>query len=380
MALYEIKYRIALSLVPGIGPIKARGLVRKFGSASNVFRDRSLEKKLMGKTWETLVSFIRSARVMQDAEAELDLVEREGIRILCFDDPAFPKLLGKCNDAPFILYVRGNAGLNPEKCLSVVGTRNASSYGRDMCRKIIGELAAAVPDLVIVSGLAYGIDVMAHRMALECGLPTIAVLGHGLSTLYPARHRETARQICGQGALMTDFVYFTKPERNNFLRRNRIIAGFSPATLVVESALRGGALVTAGQASAYNRDVLAVPGRSSDPVSLGCNRLIRNMQAALTESGADVIHHLNWNDVASGDPEEERILILTDGEKSILQALAFSPGVHPDELLTLTGIPMNRLLSTLLDLELKDWIHMDPGMRYSLNPCYLTLLKDIANR
>jgi len=380
MALPEIQCRIALSIIPGIGPIKARRLVENYGSAAKLFTDRSRVLNLKGKSGAILLRHIRSSEVLDQARKEMNYAASRGIRILCFDHKDFPSLLLSCPDAPFILYVRGDISLNNAHSLSVVGTRRASSYGRDMCQKIIGELGAALPALLVVSGLAYGIDIMAHRAALDMGLPTIAVLAHGFEYLYPAKHRETAEHISRHGALITDFISSTKPERNNFLRRNRIIAGFSPATLVVESARTGGALVTARQALEYNRDVLAVPGRTSDVVSQGCNRLIASNRAALTESGGDVLYHLNWNGPGEGNIEKEKALTLMPNEKILLRCLGYSPGLHPDELSGLTGLPMNLLLELLLELELKDWIHMDPGMRYSMNPCYLTLLKDIDKR
>jgi DNA processing protein len=240
-----------------------------------------------------------------------------------FQDQAYPTRLKQCADAPILLYARGEQGLNASKSLSVVGTRQASSYGKAVGRSIVLDLCKHLDDLVVVSGLAFGIDVMAHRAALEGGIPTVAVLAHGLSTLYPHAHRDTARQIIRQGALVTDFPSGMGPERNNFLRRNRIIAGMTDATLVVESASTGGSLITANMANSYDRDVLAVPGRTTDPRSRGCNRLIRNQVAALVESAEDVLYHLNWN--SKSNPEEPTLFPLPD----FTQEEKKTPGADP---------------------------------------------------
>jgi len=222
-----------------------------------------------------------------------------------------------------------------------------------------------IGDLVIVSGLAFGIDVIAHRAALEGRIPTVAVLGHGLRTIYPHAHRETAKKICKQGALLTDFHSGMGPERNNFLRRNRIIAGMADATLVVESAASGGALITADIASSYQRDVLAVPGRATDERSRGCNNLIKKNVAALVESATDVIDHLNWtDDVTPITKLQSNKISLTVQEKQLLELMARHSGLGPGELSTLSGIPIQVVLSLLTEMELKRWVSREPGNLY----------------
>jgi DNA processing protein len=239
-----------------------------------------------------------------------------------------------------------------------------------MCRQIIAGLSVMVKDLVIVSGLAYGIDVCAHRAALKEGLLTVAVLGHGMSTLYPWSHRDVARQIRMQGALVSDFHSQMGPERNNFLRRNRIIAGLADATLVVESAESGGALITAHMAVSYHRDVLAIPGRAIDLRSSGCNRLIRLNLAALVESPKDIIHHLNWEESegmetpVNQSPQQKKI-DPSGEEKKILCSIKNEPGIDQDSIVRQTGLPIQLVLSLLMEMELKDWISMEPGNRYS---------------
>jgi DNA processing protein len=247
----------------------------------------------------------------------------------------------------------------------VVGTRKASGYGRDLCLAMVKGLAELVPGLVVVSGLAYGIDVMAHKAALKWGLPTVAVLGHGLDTLYPSSHREIARMIIHRGALVTDFCSGMGPERNNFLRRNRIIAGMSDATLVVESAEKGGALITAYMAFHYDRLVFAVPGRTVDSKSAGCNNLIKKNMAALAESPEEIISYLNWDIPGISHQRPGQELGCTSQEKKILLTIEQAPGITPDGISGITGIPIQEILAQLLEMELKEWISSEPGNCYS---------------
>jgi len=298
----ELKYQIALTMVPSIGPITARKLIRKVGSARAIFdQKKEVLEKIQGIGPRLSQSF-NAASLLGKAEKELEFLDRHHITVLYFKDPDYPARLKQCEDGPILLYAKGDQGLKCRRGLSVVGTRRATYYGKEICRKIIHGLSERINDLVIVSGLAYGIDVIAHRAALEKGIPTVAVLGHGFSTIYPSAHRDTAKRIIDQGALVTDFPSEMGPERNNFLRRNRIIAGLADATLVIESGEKGGALITADMAASYQRDVLAVPGRVGDERSKGCNGLIKDTMAALTESAEDVINHLNWEDyIPSGN-------------------------------------------------------------------------------
>jgi DNA processing protein len=255
----ELLYRIALTMAPAIGPVTARRLISKAGSAREVFRLNRASLEKIDRIGPHLSQSIHKSALLEKADREMEFLERHHISALYFEDAEYPVRLKECEDAPILLYSRGSEGLNTKRALSVVGTRKASSYGKELCRSIVLDLGSRINELSIISGLAFGIDVIAHRAALEGGIPTVAVLGHGLATLYPHAHRETAKKICRQGALVTDFHSGMGPERNNFLRRNRIIAGMSDATLVVESAASGGALITADMASSYQRDVLAVP-------------------------------------------------------------------------------------------------------------------------
>lgn len=361
----ELLYRIALTMAPAIGPITARKLISEAGSARAVFQLKKASLQKIQNIGPRLSESISSSALLEKAEKELAFLERHHISALYFEDVAYPKRLKECEDAPILLYAKGGDGLNTRRALSVVGTRKASSYGKELCRSIVLDLASMLNDLVIVSGLAFGIDVMAHRAALEGGIPTVAVLGHGLTTLYPRSHRETAKKICGQGALVTDFHSGMGPERNNFLRRNRIIAGMTEATLVVESASSGGALITAHMASSYHRDVLAVPGRATDERSKGCNRLIKKNVAAMVEGAEDVINHLNWmDDVIHTNKLDPEKISFSREEKTLLELMTLHGGVGPGELSHHSGLPIQKVLSLLTEMELKRWITLEPGNQY----------------
>ncbi len=361
----ELQYRIALTLVPSVGPVTARKLISMAGSAREVFQmDRAALEVIPG-IGSRLSGSILSPRLQEQAEKEMEFLEKHRISAFCIEDESYPARLRECEDAPIVLFSKGSAGLNGKRVLSVVGTRQASAYGKELCRKIVLELGSLVGDLLIVSGLAFGIDVIAHRAALEGGIPTVAVLGHGFRDLYPRAHRETAKRMCRQGALVTDFHSGMGPERNNFLRRNRIIAGMADATLVVESALSGGALITASMASSYQRDVLAVPGRASDERSKGCNMLIKKNVAALAESAKDVLNHLNWKAEpgrrSSTTPEPEPC---TPEEKRLLELIRSQGGLTPGELSMRSGLPVQVVLSLLMQMELNRWVRAEPGNLY----------------
>lgn len=363
--LTELKYRIALTMAPSIGPITARKLIEKLGSARTVFEQQTEALQQIRGIGPFLSQALNAPGLLSKAEREVEFLERHQIVARYFEDPDYPGLLNQCQDAPVILYTRGDQGLNCRRNLSVVGTRRATAYGRDMCREIIRGLASVVEDLVIISGLAYGIDVIGHRAALEYGLPTVAVLGHGMDTIYPNAHRNMARKILEQGALVTDFHSKMGPERNNFLRRNRIIAGLSHATLVVESGRKGGALITAGMASSYNRDVLAVPGRVGDDRSVGCNELIKNHLAALVEAPEDITNLLNWEEHSPVKKESALTgLAPSREEHRILQLIREQPGIIPGMLSSTSGIPIHRVLALLVEMELKQWVSVEPGNRY----------------
>ena len=359
---------VALSMVPGIGNIGSKRILAHTGSAGAVFQlDRRALIKIPG-VGSLLADRILDKTVIKKAGKELDYNRKSNITCLFYPEGDYPERLRYCEDAPLVLYTRGNMDLDGKKLLSVVGTRRPSSGGQDNCRKLIRDLAGRHPDLVVVSGLAYGIDHCAHKTALECGLDTIAVLGHGLKFLYPSIHRQIAGKIESSGALISDFPSGEKPEKNNFIKRNRIIAGLSEATIVVESGIRGGALITADLANSYYRDVFAFPGRTSDPSSAGCNRLIKSHKAALIEDYRDVEYLLGWEKSAEKTGDIQRTLFreLSNAEKSILQVLESEGESSIDLICYRSGLPVSRMSGVLLDLEFAGLIQAMPGDYYRL--------------
>jgi len=365
----ECLYRLALGMVPGVGNIGAKRLLAFAGNAEAVFRlSRSQLLEIPG-VGSIVADRILDKSVFGRAREELEYIHENNIDCLFYsDENVYPERLRYCEDAPLVLYVRGKLNVNGRKTLSIVGTRRPSSYGMDSCRKLIRDLAERFPDLVVVSGLAYGIDHCAHITALECGLETVAVLGHGLKFLYPAIHRQTARRIESSGALVTDFPSWEKPERNNFIKRNRIIAGLSEATIVIESGVKGGALITADLANSYHRDVFALPGRVTDPPATGCNSLIKSHRAALIEDHKDVEYQLGWEQPAEKRPVIQKTMFreLTVEEHSIMQVLESESDTSTDLVCYQTSRPVSRVSGILLDLELAGMIRALPGNCYRL--------------
>lgn len=358
-------YQLAMTMVPGIGAITARKLIAYVGSPEAVFSEKPETLKRIPGVGAHLAGQVSARNLVAEAEAEIGRMKKYKISSVYYRDDAYPWRLKNCEDGPLLLFYRGIPDFGRTKYLSVVGTRNASAYGKEITGAIIAGLAAKYPDLVIVSGLAYGIDICAHRSALGSGLDTYAVMAHGLHTIYPSAHAATASRMLSQGAVLSDFPTTMKPERNNFLRRNRIIAGLSEATLVIESGKKGGALITAELAASYHREVFAVPGRTTDPYSAGCNQLIQQNIAALVTSDADIEQLLGWETTETPPaPEPSAIHNLSPQEKKILQAIIDAPGLGQEILAARTGIDVHTLLGTLLQMELNQWITVLPGNLY----------------
>jgi DNA processing protein len=363
---------IGLTMLKGIGDILARQLLQYFGNdAKGVF---AATKHTLGKVpgiGELKAESILQSRAdaLTRAEKELDFVEKNEIRLFSILDEDYPVRLRECEDAPLVFYYRGNADLNAARILSVVGTRNATDYGGKQTALLIKELSDMFSDLLIVSGLAYGIDVCAHRSAVKFGLPTVGVLAHGLDRIYPVSHGKIAVEMLKQGGVLTDFVGGTTPDRENFLKRNRLIAGLSDAVVVVESAEKGGALVTADIAFSYGRDVYAYPGRTSDQYSAGCNRLIQTNKAGLITSAQDLVRALSW-DIKNKktQPKQSSFAFEKERPKSpVLDILAEKNQVQINELSLLLDVPVHQLSSVLFELELAGHIKAFPGGVYKLN-------------
>jgi DNA processing protein len=360
-----LKHKIALSLIPRIGDINARKLVSYFGNVESIFHEPYQNLIKIPGIGSGLAKYICDKSYLKTAEKEAEYVIKHNIRTFFYLDNDYPFRLRQCDDSPVVFYFKGNCDLNSQKILSVVGTRNATSRGKDQCEKIIGGLAVGHPDLIIISGLAYGIDISAHKAALSNNLYTIGVLAHGFKSLYPSIHRSIANSMITKGGLLTDFNSDALPERNNFIKRNRIIAGISDATLVVESGIKGGALLTADMASSYNRDVFAVPGRPEDQWSAGCNSLIKSNKAALTESAEDIEYFLNWKPEKAKQPVQKTLFSeLSDTEQRIYELIMKESELTIDAICRSLEMPVNKLSSLLLQMEFKGMVKCYPGNLY----------------
>lgn len=353
---------LTLGRLRGLTQHMALDLIRRYGSATAVFSHAAgLEEKARTALQD-------HGDALQRAREELEFCARKGIRVLCLADADYPQRLRECPDPPLVLFLCGAAELNVRHMVAVVGTRRITEYGKDLCRHFCEDLARLVPDAVVVSGLAYGVDIHAHRAALANGLPTVAVLAHGLDRIYPTLHRDTARQMLAQGGLVTEYFTGTRPDKGNFVRRNRIVAGLADATVVVESAERGGALITARLAQDYNREIFAFPGRASDPYSAGCNALIRDNVAALVTSAEDLACALRWADRRQPREAVQRELFptLSPEEEKICGLLSGKDSLSVNQLAIAANLPVHVVSASLFELELKGCVKELVGGRFRL--------------
>lgn len=362
---------IALSLLFKSNKSVARRLVREAGSASRVFEMRESLPDIIPDIQPRTLELIRnSTEAFRRAEQEMLFVEKKGITCLTYNDEAYPSRLRECEDAPVALFFKGHAYFNRPHIVSVVGTRRTTEYGKEMCRILVSGLAAACPDIIVVSGLAYGADIHAHRAAIDNGVSTVAILAHGLDRIYPSVHRNTAVKMLENGGLLTEFLTDTEPERYNFVSRNRIVAGISDATIVIESAVKGGSLITADLANSYNRDCFAVPGRATDELSAGCNLLIRDNKAALVNSPSDFLKAMGWADGsdshATTDTQLPLFPELDEDERRIVQLLHERGDLQLDTLVVASDIPANRIHPLLFNLEMKGIVKLMVGGMYHL--------------
>jgi len=361
-------YKIGIGLIPGIGDVRAKKLIAYCGGIEAVFKEKKqLLLKIPG-IGKTAVKEIVSQSVLKRAEQEIAFIEKHSITPLFYLDDAYPQRLKYCDDGPVLLYYKGAADLNATKIISVVGTRSATEYGKSVCRQIIADL---VPfNTLIVSGLAYGIDTMAHKAALENKLHTVGILGHGLDIIYPAPNKELAKKMLNNGGgLLTEFMSETKPDRENFPQRNRIIAGMADAVVVVEAADRGGALITAEIALSYSRDVLAVPGSINQVFSRGCNKLIKLNKAALIESANDIIYWLGWENIKNNSNQavqKQLFVDLNDEEETIVNILKEQPSTAIDEITYKSKLTVSKVATLLLELEFKGIVNALPGKMFQM--------------
>jgi len=355
-------------MIPGIGSINAKKLVAYTGSIEGVFREKKANLIKIPGIGEVLAGEIVNNTVLKDAEKEISFIEKFNIKTSFYLDDNYPERLKQCADSPLILFIKGDVDLNSPKIISIVGTRKATDYGKNFCNKFIAQLAESKHNPIIVSGLAFGIDIAGHKAALKNKLNTIAVLGHGLKTIYPAVHSKYAKEIVNQGALITEFTSDILAERALFVRRNRIIAGLADATIIIESGEKGGALITADIANSYNRDVFALPGRIDDVMSKGCNKLIKTNKAFLLEGVEDLEYLLGWEQV-EGKPhviQRELFVNLTDEEKIIYQIICENNEIAIDVICSKTEMPVSKVSPILLNLEFAGLIRSLPGKIYKV--------------
>lgn len=357
-------YQIGITLIPGIGDVNGKKLINWCGSAEAVFKSSAKTLLAIPGIGHTVVNNILNHKVLTRAEQEVEFLEKHHIKALFFQDEAYPQRLLNCYDHPLMLYYRGEADLNHRHVIAFVGTRRATDYGRARCREIIEGLQKK--DVLVVSGLAYGIDGCAHRRAVELNIPTVGVLGHGLDRLYPALHRKLADDmVAGGGGLITEFMSKTTPDRENFPRRNRIVAGMVDAVVVVESARKGGALITAGLANSYNRDVFAVPGRLTDHFSTGCNFLIKANKAALLQSADDIGYLMGWDDRRTTANQQTALFVeMSAEEKTLYELLRQAGTLGIDKLVIQSGMNPSHVAAALLNLEFNTLIRCLPGKQY----------------
>lgn len=356
---------LALLRTPGIGLITANRLCRAAGSAARLWEEHANISRLLPQATDRLQQCLTNwDKQLPQAEAEADEARRRHISLLALTETDYPTWLKSLPDAPPVLFYKGTASLNAQPMISIVGTRHISEYGKDLCRHIVEQLAERLPQATIVSGLAYGVDVHAHRAALACGLPTIGVLGHGLNHLYPPSHRDTANRMTEQGGLLTEYPCATPVSRENFVQRNRIVAGLSQACIVVESARRGGALITARLAQDYGREVYACPGRLTDLHSEGCNRLIARHGAAIFTSVDDLMDDMGWAPRQPRPQQLELFPALTATEEQLRSRLVQTEQCSADELVTATGLKVAEVNAALIQLEMKGLVRLLAGNQY----------------
>ncbi|WP_143304980.1 DNA-processing protein DprA [Chitinophaga vietnamensis] len=362
----ELKYQLALTLIPQIGDVTIKKLLEHYNSAAAIFHASQRELERIETVGTVRAAAIKRFRDFGSVEREMDFIERYKIRPLFYTDEDYPARLRQCYDSPPMLYYKGFASLNVPRIVNIVGTRQPSAYGRMLCEQLVTALVAA--DVTVVSGLAYGIDIVAHRTAVSLQAATIGVLAHGLDRIYPYAHRHTATQMLEHGGLLTDFPSNTAPDRQNFPKRNRIVAGLCDATIVVESGIRGGSLITADLANGYHRDVFCFPGRVHDWHAAGCHHLIKNNKAMLVTDAADILSAMGWADKPKPAPTVQRELFvqLSEEERQIMTLFEQKPRLHLEELYVQSRLSGSQIATAVFNLEMQSLLKSLPGGMYVL--------------
>ena len=391
----ERRCALALSRMGYHNIVALRELYDAWGSMADIVKQHAHPERLAHNMPERLLAaFAHTDEHLKRADEEMRFAQDNNISIITLADEAYPQRLKACFDAPLALFFKGNANLNAKHCISIVGTRKATPYAADCIAQLTARLKQLCPDILIVSGLAYGVDIMAHRQAIDHALPTVAVLAHGLDTLYPARHRKEAMLMMQNGGLLTEYFSQSKIDKRNFLQRNRIVAGMSAATLLVESAEHGGGLVTCRLAQSYQHDVFAIPGSINSPYSVGCNRLIRDNVAGLVTSAEDILKAMAWeedmkqtvatngassmgssskqsssigssvNSVSGVGAASASTAQVPNGAQGVLDVLTKENDLHIDIIATRAGLPVNKVLALLFQLEMSGMVSSLSGGRY----------------
>jgi len=367
----ELLYAIALTKLHGLNLTNAKSLYQQVGSAKDVFEQRNSLPDIFPEINATSLAkmFSDADSAIEIAKREIDFIQKKRMVGITMNDDNYPIRLTECPDAPLVLYQCGECELNRHHVINIIGTRKCTEYGKEMVQNFVAELKTLCPDVLIVSGLAYGIDICAHRAALTNDIDTIGVLAHGLDNIYPALHRSTAIEMVNKGGgLITEYTTNTTPEKGNFVRRNRIVAGISDACIVAESAAKGGSLITANLSFDYNRDVFAFPGRKGDEASAGCNALIKQQKAHLIESAQDLMDAMNWEVQSSAQKniQQELFPILTSNEEKILNSLRDCDEKHINKIVSETQLDFSTVSGTLFELEMKSLVRPLGGGLYKL--------------
>jgi len=362
----ELLYQLALTLIPNIGDVQAKILIQHFGEASAVFKARQPELERLDGIGTVRAKSIKEFDDFHIAEKELEFIEKYNIKTFFLTDKDYPQRLLNCYDSPTLLFYKGAADLNASKIVAIVGTRTNTDYGKQFTEKLVKDLAEQ--NITIISGLAYGIDAMAHKAALKHDLPTVGVVGHGLDKIYPSDHSGLAKDmIKSGGGILSEFFSGTKPDKHNFPLRNRIVAGISDATVLVETNIKGGSMITGNLANAYNRDVFAVPGRTNDPKSSGCNHLIKYNKAILLTDAEELLEVMGWKEKKTKSKKQKELFIeLSAEEKQVIQLLQQKEIVSIDEINIISGLSSSTVAAAILNLELQNVVTSLPGKMYTL--------------
>lgn len=362
----ELLHLLALLEIEGVGDIVAKKLLNHCGSAEKIFKTKASILSSIDGVGDVLIKNLKDKSVFKLAESELKFIQDNAIQLWHYQDENYPNRLKQCIDAPVLLFASGSMNLNQKKIISIVGTREITSHGAEFCRNLIEDLAPLNP--IIVSGFAYGVDITAHKAAMDNNLQTIGVIAHGLNQVYPKVHKKYVAKMEENGGFLTEFWSTSNPEKENFVKRNRIVAGMSEATIVIESAEKGGSLITANLANDYNRDVFAVPGRTTDKFSQGCNNLIKTQRANLLTSAADLIYILNWELHQKEEKviQKKLFISLDDDEQKIYDYLQPKGKQELDTIALECGFPVFRISSILVNMELKGIIRPLPGKKFEV--------------